>query len=543
MTRKFVAAENQTGSILGLHGAQESNDPAGFEFSRGQFGALLGFPPRGLMPRRTSIACSDDLGSRDGLETVTVIPANARQRKIAFYAFIVLIIIAIANAPLARVQLGRYEYFVPFIHTAMSIAAFLTAALLFAQYSVYPRRALLFVACGFVCSGSLALMHLVSFPSASGSRVLIGDKLNSPTWLIYWWQTLFPLAVILYSVSKDKTEADDRSRRSVGTDIGIAIASAFVVTAAAVSLTSAVLVKYLPPLHEDLLRRTQFALGLSVFVSTANVTALAVLFVHRRTLLDQWLMVVLLAWLPALVMGSFFSTLRFSEVWYLSWLYALFTSSSLLFVLLTETLLLYRRSYQHQKLLIAELDHRVKNVLAQVAAIAASTRQGSRSMHDFFRSLEGRIQSMAAAHTLLSEGRWQNVGLEALVRNQLAPYTTETNLTVDGAEVMLNSAETQVVAKVLHELATNAAKYGALSTPAGQISVSWGLKLNPAATKLIIFWREHGGPTVASDRPSGFGTNLIRNLIPHELGGTVDLAFEAVGTKCRIEIPLHTGSL
>src|SRR5262245_27998553 len=87
-----------------------------------------------------------------------------------------------------------------------------------------------------------------------------------------------------------------------------------------------------------------------------------------------------------------------------------------------------KRTERHQDRLVAELDHRVKNILAQVAVVAASTRQGSRSIDEFLRSLNGRIQSMAAAHTLLSESGWQSVGLDALVRNQLAPYATDTNI-------------------------------------------------------------------------------------------------------------------
>jgi hypothetical protein len=135
------------------------------------------------------------------------------------------------------------------------------------------------------------------------------------------------------------------------------------VTAALICLASTAVVGYLPPVHEDVLRRTQFALELSVFVAVINLTALAVLLVRRRTLLDQWLMVTLFAWLPALVMGSFFNSIRFSEVWYLSWVYALLTGSSLLLVILIETLLVYQRSDQHQKLLIAELDHPLDSVL------------------------------------------------------------------------------------------------------------------------------------------------------------------------------------
>jgi two-component sensor histidine kinase len=104
---------------------------------------------------------------------------------------------------------------------------------------------------------------------------------------------------------------------------------------------------------------------------------------------------------------------------------------------------------------------------------------------------------------------------------------------------MLTSAQTQALAKVLHELATNAAKYGALSIPGGGVSVSWDRDPNGEATSVILAWREVGGPSVASKVQSGYGTDLIRELIPHELGGTVDLVFAAEGVHCRIEIPIE----
>jgi PAS domain S-box-containing protein len=193
---------------------------------------------------------------------------------------------------------------------------------------------------------------------------------------------------------------------------------------------------------------------------------------------------------------------------------------------------------QHQELLIAELDHRVKNILAQVAVVAVSTRQGSRSMDEFLRSLSGRIQSMAAAHTLLSKSGWQGVGLDALVRNQLAPYATDTNITISGTDVMLPAAEIQAVARVLHELATNAAKYGALSIPGGHVAVNWDRKPNGDGINLMLIWQELGGPRVKSEVQSSYGTTLIRHLIPHELGGMVDLVFASEGVSCRIEIPI-----
>jgi PAS domain S-box-containing protein len=191
-----------------------------------------------------------------------------------------------------------------------------------------------------------------------------------------------------------------------------------------------------------------------------------------------------------------------------------------------------------RKRLMAELDHRVKNVLARVAMLARSTRKGSTSVDEYVGSFSGRIDSMAAAHGLMSQGVWQNVRLGALVQQQLAPYATGSNVTLTGENIMLGTAEIQALAMVLHELVTNAAKYGSLSAPNGRVCVTWNRQDLDEGMKLVFEWRELGGPAVAVNASSGYGTSLIRSLIPHELGGTVDLVFAPDGVKCKIEIPI-----
>jgi two-component sensor histidine kinase len=159
-------------------------------------------------------------------------------------------------------------------------------------------------------------------------------------------------------------------------------------------------------------------------------------------------------------------------------------------------------------------------------------------MDEFVKALHGRIQSMAAAHALLSQSGWSGVSLTDLIRYQLAPYTTDSNTTISGPDITLTSAQTQAVAMVIHELVTNAAKHGALSSADGRVSVSWDRAGADAAAILTITWRELGGPPIAAPVPSGYGLSLIRDLIPHELGGAVDLKFPSDGARCIIEIPL-----
>jgi len=203
---------------------------------------------------------------------------------------------------------------------------------------------------------------------------------------------------------------------------------------------------------------------------------------------------------------------------------------------LTRDITRLKQSEKRQDLLSAELDHRVKNVLARVAAVVRHTRRRSATTDEFVGALDGRIQSIAAAHALLSQNRWHGVGLTDLIRHQLAPYATDANTAISGPDVMLTSAQTQAVAMVTHELATNAAKHGALLRPDGRVSVSWD---RTDGDRLTITWREHGGEPITAPVQSGYGLSLIRDLIPHELGGTVDLTFPPDGACCKIEIRLN----
>jgi PAS domain S-box-containing protein len=206
---------------------------------------------------------------------------------------------------------------------------------------------------------------------------------------------------------------------------------------------------------------------------------------------------------------------------------------------LTRDITKSKRAEEHQRLLVAELDHRVKNVLARVGVVAMYTREGSGTIDEFILALDRRIQSMAVAHELLSQGNWLGVRLADLVRHQLAPYATDANTVTSGPDIALNAAATEALGMVLHELVTNASKYGALSIPEGRVSVSWECRDTDDETfGLIIWWRETSGPSVSAPCKSGYGISLICELIPHELGGIVDLAFPPEGVSCTIEIPL-----
>jgi two-component sensor histidine kinase len=159
-------------------------------------------------------------------------------------------------------------------------------------------------------------------------------------------------------------------------------------------------------------------------------------------------------------------------------------------------------------------------------------------MDEFLSVFDGRIQSMANAHRLLSQSHWQGVSLAALVGKELAPCVGEGSACVEGPEVLLSAKATQSMAIVLHELVTNALKYGALATKHGRISVRWDWQWDSQARRrLLLEWVEISGSPIVPPSHAGYGTFAIRNLIPHELGGAVDLAFDAATVRCRIELP------
>jgi two-component sensor histidine kinase len=196
-----------------------------------------------------------------------------------------------------------------------------------------------------------------------------------------------------------------------------------------------------------------------------------------------------------------------------------------------------KRFEEYMRRLVAELDHRVKNTLATVSAVVSHTRQARQSVPDFAAALEGRLRSMAATHELLGAHWWQGVSLSELVRRELAPYAARNNAEAGGPEVVLRPEAGQAMAMVLHELATNAAKYGALSSKKGRVSIRWDRRLNGHPHCLVLEWREIGGPPVIAPGNPSYGTSTIRDLIPYEFGGTVDLVFAPEGVQCRLELP------
>jgi two-component sensor histidine kinase len=188
--------------------------------------------------------------------------------------------------------------------------------------------------------------------------------------------------------------------------------------------------------------------------------------------------------------------------------------------------------------LTRELNHRVKNTLANVLSIVALTRRRSADLDDFAESLTGRIRALSATHDLLSQSDWTNAPIAEIVRSELAPYMADSDphVTMSGPDISLAPNDAMSLGLAIHELATNAAKYGALSVDTGQVLIEWRL-LSPEIAEL--HWREAGGPAVQAPSKRGFGRDLLEKIVAHELQSKVDLRFDAGGVECTLQVPVR----
>lgn len=188
--------------------------------------------------------------------------------------------------------------------------------------------------------------------------------------------------------------------------------------------------------------------------------------------------------------------------------------------------------------LTRELNHRVKNTLANVLSIAALTRRRASGIDDFTESLTARIRALSATHDLLAQTDWGNAAIGDIVRSELAPYmeSDESLVEMSGPAIKLAPNDAMSLGLAIHELATNAAKYGALSTVEGRIHINWTL-LSPECAELC--WREVSGPVVIEPVKRGFGRDLIEKIVAHELKSQVSLRFNPGGVECILRVPVR----
>lgn len=203
------------------------------------------------------------------------------------------------------------------------------------------------------------------------------------------------------------------------------------------------------------------------------------------------------------------------------------------------------RAARHTEMMMAELNHRVKNTLATVQAIAHQTIANAADLPAFRESFLSRLLALSHTHNLLAQDAWLGAPLAGIINNELAPYRQDSDARVNDARVRLQGNELNLPPKqalalsmAFHELATNAGKYGSLSVPEGQVAVTWATRVRDHRPWLLLQWAETDGPAVEPPSRRGFGSRLIDEGIPYELDGEVSLVFPPGGVTCTIDIPL-----
>ena len=201
----------------------------------------------------------------------------------------------------------------------------------------------------------------------------------------------------------------------------------------------------------------------------------------------------------------------------------------------------YEEQHSIRNSLSRELNHRVKNTLANVLSILALTRRRASDLDDFADSLEGRVRALSATHDLLTNTDWGTTPIRSVIEAELGHCVeaSEQSVLISGPDLELAPNDALSFGLAIHELATNAAKFGALSVPGGSIDVSWYLESDELA---MVEWKESGGPPVPEERARGFGTDLIEKVVAHELKHSVQLKFERGGVSCVMGVPVRRRS-
>lgn len=199
----------------------------------------------------------------------------------------------------------------------------------------------------------------------------------------------------------------------------------------------------------------------------------------------------------------------------------------------TETV----RSAERQKLMIDELNHRVKNTLATIQSIAVQTARSHVDPASFAESFQARLMALSHTHNLLTRSHWEGADLDAILQHETEAHGAH-RVTLNGPPVPLEPAAALSLGMIFHELATNAAKYGALSAPEGRVMVDWSVA-NQLRPELKLSWREIGGPRIAPPERRGFGSRLIERNVRHDLAGEVKLAYASDGFSAEFSVPLQ----
>ena len=298
----------------------------------------------------------------DGSDTWLVnLPPTRRKTRIALFVAVALLVGLGATVPFADTPLPRIDAFIPAIEIAVIITDFITAALLFSQYRIYHSRALLALASGYLFTALIVIPHVLTFPGAFSPTGLLGAGLQSTGWLYVFWHVGFPIALLIYACLRDETPTEP----STGVPTAFAVCwSVAIVVGLVCGLTWLATAGegFLPRVFLDATHLAPLSHYLIAFEVLTCVLALALLWRKKRSVLNQWLMVVALAFASELIINGLLISARFTLGFYVSRLFSIVTSTIVLVVLLEETTRLYGRLARSNAMLLREQNNRTHDL-------------------------------------------------------------------------------------------------------------------------------------------------------------------------------------
>ena len=311
----------------------------------------------------------------DGTDTWLVnLPPTRRQTRIAFFVAVALLVGLGATAPFADAALPRIDAFIPAIEIAVIITDFITAALLFSQYRIYHSRALLALASGYLFTALIVIPHVLTFPGAFFPTGLLGAGLQSTGWLYIFWHVGFPFALLIYACLRDEKPTEPSTEAptafAVRWSVAIVVGSVCGLTWLATAGEG-----FLPRVFLDATHLAPLSHYLIAFEVLISVIALAMLWRKKRSVLNQWLMVVALAFISELIINGLLISARFTLGFYVSRLFSVVTSTIVLVVLLEETTRLYGRLTRSNAMLLHEQNNQLMTLEALASSISHEVRQ------------------------------------------------------------------------------------------------------------------------------------------------------------------------